>query len=98
MLAAMMAVRVRTLERRSEQQRRIDTATRSVLAGVESFRRDPDAIWPEDDEGPAVEVHAKAHLRLIETRSAPRPTLGRSKFRRYDRAARPLSRSRFYRR
>jgi len=66
----MLLIKLRAIERQAEERRRIDTAVAAVLAGVETIRRD----WPPEtgpdtltDTGTAVEVHARAHLRLLST-------------------------------
>ncbi|MBK3630399.1 hypothetical protein JHN59_37505 [Streptomyces sp. MBT49] len=70
-IAAVFMIKVRTIERRAERQERVDTAVRAVLSGVESFRQDSldraleHGSRPGQTTGSAVEVRAKAHLRLM---------------------------------
>lgn len=74
-IAAMQGIRLYALSRtgeqrheaerrREERERRIDTAARAVLDGVEAARRrsQPDAV---------VEVRSKAHLRMLVRRPCP---------------------------
>lgn len=71
-IACMVVVKLYRIERRAEERRRIDTAVQAILGGVETFRQE----WPgagsghQDTEAlnTAVEVHARAHLRLIKMR------------------------------
>lgn len=72
-ICTMLVIKMRAIERRAEQRRRIDTAVAAVLAGVETLRRDwpPDA--PEVDASATVVVHARAHLRLVATQPATKP-------------------------
>lgn len=67
-IATMLTIRLRTLERRAEQQRRIDTAVDSIVGGIHKARshyRPPDERPSEEAPDEDAEVHTKAHLRLI---------------------------------
>lgn len=79
-IAVMLVLKQVHLERQVERQRKIDTATSIILAGVEVFRSDwpPQSSDQEAGLAAGVEVYAKDHLRLIATRSAARSTSGRS--------------------
>lgn len=85
-VATMLVLRLRALERRAEQQRRIDTAVSAIVTGVAAFRLDwpPDAATPAE-RGTAAETPPRAHLRLIATppatkrsgrRDSPAPARG----------------------
>jgi hypothetical protein len=80
-IAAAVGLRLLAIERRSERRDRVDTAVRLLLAGVETFRqecmdRPPEPGQAADEPADsAVEVRAKAHLRLMTERpryKAPR--------------------------
>lgn len=75
-IAAMLTIRHCEARRRAERQRRIDSAARLVLDGIAEYRQQVRDRPPEQDghrtSGAAVEVHAKAHLRLISQQRARR--------------------------
>lgn len=70
-IAAAVGLRLCAIERRAARQDRVETAVRAVLNGVETFRqegldRSPEPGLATDmDADSAVEVRAKAHLRLM---------------------------------
>lgn len=70
-IAGVLGLRLRAMERRNEQRARIETAVRVLLGGVETFRQEDLDRPPElgsavgQDPDSAVEVRAKAHLRLM---------------------------------
>ncbi|MGA5486660.1 hypothetical protein ACPCK1_02665 [Streptomyces pseudogriseolus] len=76
-ICTILLVKVWVMERRAEQQRRIDTAVAAVLAGVETIRNNGEDGQPPDAAAvAAAEVRARGHLRLIATQPQ-RPGAGR---------------------
>lgn len=74
-VAAMLAFRAYGVQRRAEQEgraeereRRIEAAATATVTGVETLRQqeraDAGESFPQGPEG-AVEVHSKAHLRML---------------------------------
>ncbi|MFZ4143351.1 hypothetical protein ACOZDZ_21865 [Streptomyces griseoincarnatus] len=77
-ICTILLVKVWAIERRVEQQRRIDTAVASVLAGVETIRNIGEGGQPPDAAAmAAAEVRARGHLRLIATQPLTKPGTGR---------------------
>lgn len=80
-IAAMLALRLHTVQRESERERRVETAVRAMVLGVETFRRGlsedgaADAP-PTRSTAPIARVdgRATARLRLIVSRPASRGT------------------------
>lgn len=78
-IAAMLALRMHTMQRDTDRQRRIDTAVRAMVIGVETFRHQ----LPDDDTAggppagratpvPRADGRTAARLRLVVSRPASR--------------------------
>ncbi|WP_228915987.1 MULTISPECIES: hypothetical protein [unclassified Streptomyces] len=76
-ICTILLVKVWVMERRADQQRRIDTAVASVLAGVESIRHADNGQPPDTAAVAAAEVLVRGHLRLIATQPHTKPGAGR---------------------
>ncbi|MGW1035051.1 hypothetical protein ACWD4Z_23045 [Streptomyces antibioticus] len=86
-IAGMLAYRLYVVQRRADEQRRIDFAISAVLEGVEAARRQPQAQTgtAASSSTAAVDAVKKGHLRLVTGRpsrsagrAAPRARVSRS--------------------
>ncbi|MGC4912692.1 hypothetical protein [Streptomyces albogriseolus] len=76
-ICTILLVKVWAIERRVEQQRRIDTAVAAVLAGVETIRHGNNGQPPDSAAVAAAEARVRGHLRLITTQPRTKPGAGR---------------------
>lgn len=76
-ICTLLFLKLWSIERRADQQRRIDSAVASVLAGVETFRHRQEGRSPDAAAVAAAEVRARGHLRLIATQPLTKPGAGR---------------------